>query len=49
MLACLIGGAFGVWLVATPAVLGYAGPTALNDRIVGPVSSLVPPSLLHGR
>jgi hypothetical protein len=27
----------GIWLVSAPAVLGYAGPAATNDRIVGPL------------
>lgn len=30
--------ALGVWLMAAPAVLGYAGRAGINDRIVGPVT-----------
>jgi len=32
----LINAAIGVWLMAAPAVLGYTGPHATSDRIVGP-------------
>uniref|UniRef100_C6E1D0 dTDP-glucose 4,6-dehydratase n=1 Tax=Geobacter sp. (strain M21) TaxID=443144 RepID=C6E1D0_GEOSM len=27
----------GVWLMAAPAVLGYSGHAAVNDRICGPL------------
>jgi hypothetical protein len=27
----------GIWLMAAPSVLSYAGPAQTNDRIVGPV------------
>lgn len=30
--------AVGVWLMAAPAVLGYAGAAETNDRIVGPLA-----------
>ena len=33
----LINIALGIWLIAAPAVLGYAAPAAINDRIVGPL------------
>lgn len=31
--------ALGIWLMAAPAVLGYAGAAEVNDRIVGPVAA----------
>ena len=31
--------AVGLWLLAAPAVLGYGGPAANNDRIVGPLAA----------
>lgn len=37
MWAQLCNTAIGVWLMAAPAVLGYGGAAALNDRIVGPI------------
>jgi hypothetical protein len=33
----LVNVALGIWLIAAPAVLGYAAPAATNDRIVGPL------------
>ena len=27
----------GIWLMASPAVLGYADPARANDRIIGPI------------
>lgn len=30
--------AVGVWLMTAPAVLGYTGTPASNDRIVGPIA-----------
>ena len=33
--------ALGVWLMAAPAVLGYAGAAATSDRIAGPVVATV--------
>ncbi len=36
MRARLAGAVFGVWLMAAPAVLGYAGTAAVNQRVVGP-------------
>jgi hypothetical protein len=29
----------GIWLLAAPAVLGYEGAQATNDRIVGPLAA----------
>lgn len=29
--------ALGLWLMAAPAVLGYAAPASTNDRVVGPI------------
>lgn len=37
MWAQIINAALGIWLMAAPAVLGYGGAAATNDRIVGPV------------
>lgn len=31
----------GVWLMFSPAVLGYGGGAASNDRIVGPVAASI--------
>jgi hypothetical protein len=33
--------AVGVWLMAAPAVLGYAGAPATSDRVAGPVVAAV--------
>lgn len=35
--AQLAAAAFGIWLMAAPAVLGYAGVARSVDRIAGPV------------
>lgn len=37
MWARILNAALGIWLMAAPAVLGYAAPAETNDRIVGPV------------
>lgn len=37
MWAQLLNAAIGLWLMAAPAVLGYGGASATNDRIVGPI------------
>jgi hypothetical protein len=37
MLARIANISLGVWLMAAPAVLGYADPAETNDRIVGPL------------
>lgn len=37
MWAQLAAALLGVWLMAAPAVLGYGGIAATNDRIVGPL------------
>lgn len=37
MWARLINVALGIWLMAAPAVLGYSGAAANNDRIAGPI------------
>ena len=39
MWARVVSATVGVWLVAAPAVLGYAGAARTNDRIVGPVAA----------
>lgn len=39
MWARLLNAALGIWLMAAPAVLGYGGPAANVDRIVGPVAA----------
>lgn len=39
MWARLANTAVGIWLMAAPAVLGYSGPAAINDRIVGPLAA----------
>lgn len=33
----LTNAALGIWLMASPAVLGYGNPAETNDRIVGPL------------
>jgi hypothetical protein len=33
----LLNTGLGLWLMASPAVLGYGSPASTNDRIVGPV------------
>ena len=39
MWARLANTAVGLWLMAAPAVLGYSGAAATNDRIVGPLAA----------
>ena len=39
MWARLANTAIGIWLMAAPAVLGYAEPAATNDRIAGPLAA----------
>src|SRR4051812_44898861 len=39
MWARLIHLCLGVWLMAAPAVLGYAGAARTNDRIAGPIAA----------
>ena len=39
MIARLVAVAVGVWLMFSPAVLGYEGVAANNDRIVGPLGA----------
>ena len=29
----------GIWLMVAPAVLGYGGPGAMNDRVCGPLAA----------
>jgi hypothetical protein len=37
MIPRLLAVAAGVWLMFAPAVIGYDGPAAANDRIFGPI------------
>src|SRR5574339_482905 len=37
MWARIVNFFLGLWLMAAPAALGYAGPAAVNDRLVGPL------------
>lgn len=39
MWAQVVNAALGIWLMAAPAVLGYAEPAMTNDRIVGPIAA----------
>lgn len=39
MIARLAAVAAGVWLMFSPAVLGYGDPAAVNDRIFGPIGA----------
>jgi hypothetical protein len=39
MWAQLVNAAIGIWLMASPAVLGYDGAAAMNDRIAGPIAA----------
>ena len=39
MIARLVAVAAGVWLMFSPAVLGYGDPAAANDRIFGPIGA----------
>ena len=38
VLARLAAVVAGIWLMAAPAVLGYGGTAADNDRIIGPIA-----------
>lgn len=38
-IAAAIAVAFGIWMMAAPAVLGYSGAAATSDRIVGPTAA----------
>lgn len=40
-IAAAIGVAAGIWIMAAPAVLGYAGSAATSDRIVGPTAAAI--------
>lgn len=37
--ARLLAAALGIWLMAAPSVLGYAGAAMRNDRIIGPLAA----------
>jgi hypothetical protein len=39
MIAQIVAVAAGIWLVASPAVLGYGDSAAANDRIFGPIGA----------
>ena len=39
MWAQMINALLGVWLIASPAVFGYAGAARLNDVVVGPIAA----------
>ena len=39
--ARIAAAALGIWLMAAPAVLGYGGAAATNDRIAGPIAATV--------
>lgn len=41
MWARIIVALLGVWLMAAPAVLGYAGAAATSDRIAGPIAASI--------
>lgn len=41
VIAAVVGVAAGVWIMAAPAVLGYAGSAATSDRIVGPTAAAI--------
>ena len=41
MWARIASALLGVWLMAAPAALGYAGPARTNDRIAGPAAATV--------
>lgn len=41
LIAAAIGVAVGIWMMTAPAVLGYSGSAAANDRIVGPTAAAV--------
>lgn len=37
MKAQIVNALLGVWLMASPAILGFGNPAANNDNIVGPI------------
>lgn len=39
MIARIVAVAAGVWLMFSPAVLGYGDPAAVSDRIFGPLGA----------
>jgi hypothetical protein len=39
MWAQILNVLLGLWLMAAPAVLGYGGAAADNDRVVGPIAA----------
>jgi hypothetical protein len=39
MWAQIINALLGIWLMASPAILGYSGTGRINDLIVGPVAA----------
>src|SRR5690242_20603609 len=39
MWAQVMNALLGIWLMAAPAVLHYAGGASVNDRIVGPLAT----------
>lgn len=39
MWAYILNALLGIWLMAAPAALHYAGVASVNDRIVGPVAT----------
>ena len=39
MWARIAGFVLGLWLMAAPAVLGYADPARTNDHIMGPIAA----------
>ncbi|HEU4682184.1 MAG TPA: SDR family oxidoreductase [Gemmatimonadales bacterium] len=39
--AQLVCAALGLWLMAVPQLLGYAGPTAVSEYIVGPIIATI--------
>lgn len=41
LIAAAVGVAAGLWMMVAPAVLGYSGSGATNDRIVGPAAAAV--------
>jgi hypothetical protein len=48
MWAQIINTALGIWLMAAPAVLGYAGPARTDDRIVGPLAASIAAVAISG-
>lgn len=41
MWAQIVNALLGVWLMASPGVLGYSGTARINDVIVGPVAATI--------